>query len=283
MRKTLTIALAAVIACGEACAIEALVYRQVSRRTLTDALGKQTSEELHQKLYATRKALRTETDELNVVSIVRLDEMTIYQYDPGRRIFAAASVGELLKKVQAYKDALRSAYPDMPRDKQERLAVVLGKVRPRVRAQVEARDVIICGYPTRKVAFIENGRLRMELWLTDAFESETDATELLKATGEFSDALLRLRERERGFALKSRVHPLLGIHPAVENEVTEIMRVPVPDELFRVPEGYRRVESLEESTRRTDAPAPAGDGAEGEGTPVVPGTGSGLDFVPLPR
>jgi len=242
-------------------AIDALVYKQVSKRVSTDAVGKQHEETLHQTVYASKNALRTETAEISPVTIVRLDERIIYQFDPLKNVYVAMPIEALARDVEKHKEVLKTFYENMSREKKERLAVVLGESRARPKMMDEGRGGVISGYPTRKLAFYENGQLRMELWVTEKFRIETDTAPLLAATGEFSDGLLTLVRAERGVAMRSRVYPVLEIHPYVENEVTEITRKPVADEMFRVPQGLTRVETLEKPAKGS-AGAEQGEKAE---------------------
>ena len=266
-------------------AVEALVYKQVSKRVSTDAVGKNHEETLHQTVYASRDALRTETAEFAPVTIVRLDEKTIYQFDPLKSVYVGMSIDALARDVETHKEILRTFYDDMSREKKERLAVVLGKSRAHPKMMEEGRDIVISGYPTRKLAFYENGQLRMELWVTEKFRIETDTTPLLAATGEFSDVMLALVRGERGVALRSRVYPVLEIHPFVENEVTEIAKKQVAEEMFRVPKGLTKVETLEKLANENLPKVPA-DAEQGD-KPVVPppetATPDDNQDVPLPQ
>ncbi|MBN1808885.1 MAG: hypothetical protein JW909_07425 [Planctomycetes bacterium] len=266
---------------------QALVYKQVSTRTFRDAVGKEKSEVLHQTIIAARDAILTQTEELDVITVLRPAEGTLCQYDPRRNIYAVMSVQAGREKIQQYKSLLSKHYDRMDRSKKERLAVVLGKVRPRAKALSEKKTSPVAGYDTRKVSFYENGRLRMEFWLTDAFDFGADMTPLLEATGEFSRELLALKRKERGFAMRSRVFPVLEINPQVENEVTEVCRRDVPDDMFLIPEGFKRVDSIE--------PGPPPENEDGEdrgsgGDKDVPETAApakaeadGREAIPMPE
>jgi hypothetical protein len=149
----------------------------------------------------------------------------------------------------------------------------------------EGRGEAISGYPTRKLAFYENGQLRMEMWVTDKFKVETDTTTLLAATGEFSDALLTLVRGERGVSLRSRVYPALEIHPFVENEVTEIAKKQVAEEMFRVPQGLTKVEALEKPANE-NLPKVSAEAEQGDKPAVSPPetvTPDDSQDVPLPQ
>lgn len=245
--STIYILLLAVPAARHACAD--LAYTQVSRRTHRDVLGNERLEVLTQKVFACRYALRSEDEASGLVNIVRLDTGAVYQLDPQRRVYAEARLEDMKAEVENYKRLLREHYRQMSDDKKRRLAVILGKARPRVNVLRSAEDVEVAGAKCRKASLYENGMLRLELWLTDAYQTPADVSRILEATGEFSGALVSERRRLGGFAMKERVQPLLAIHPQVENEVTAVTQQALPPEMFAVPQDFQKVPSILEADR----------------------------------
>ena len=261
VRAGLAVFLAAVPA-----AAEGLVYTQVSRRTHTDALGREHTETLRQTIYAAPVGLRSETEGSSIVTIMRLDEGLIYQLDLSRQLYAEVPLAEVKRRMERYKALLRAHFRRMPEEKKRRLAPVLGLGRARVRVIRSSVEVVISGVPCRKYSFYENGCLRLELWLTERYRPPADYSVFMEATGEFSPRLIALRRRYQGFAMKKRIHPVLQANPAVENTVLGVERRPLPEDLFRVPEGFRKVPSV----LPEGAPGAKKDGKTAPPVPVAP-------------
>ena len=239
-----------------------LVYEQVSRRTHRDALGKERVETLKQEIRASRHGLRAQTRGSGVVTIIRLDKGVIYQIDESRGIYAEVKIVDVKKEVERHKALLRAHYRRMSDEKKRRLAALLGKVRPRVKAIRSAKETEISGVPCRKVSFYENGYLRLELWLTDRFEVGADFTPLLEATGEFSAALIAERRRHRGFAMRKKIYPLLEINPTVENEAYDVRLCPADESKFALPEGLKKVPSVIDEERNKGSESGSESGSE---------------------
>lgn len=236
-----TVVLVAMLSPGVFAAPAGLAYTQESRRTHRDALGREHTEVLHQKVYAGEKSLRSETSGTNVVNIVRIDRDLIYQYDMSRGVYAEIRIEDMIRAVEAYKSGLRAVYSRMPGHKKRHLAVILGRTQPRIKVIRSAEETEISGVRCRKYSFYESGVLRLEMWLTQEYQPAGDYSRLLEANGEFSQALISERRRLGGFAMRQKIHPLLEVNPKVENKVLSIEERDLPGELFELPEGLKKV------------------------------------------
>lgn len=220
-----------------------LIYETRTRKVLVDVLGNESREEGTQRTYCCSYALRAERRGGAVV-ILRLDRKLMWEMDARTRTYRQATFAELAAAAEAARRPLALELEDaaLAPDRQRAIEVALGRRRPRVEVRAGEESIELLGRSCRRVAYLEDGALRIEEWTTADLAAPCDLTEPLALTGDFSPELLAELRSRRGFSLRARIHGRLRSGPVLtETEVTALEAPEsLPAGLFEIPAGYRR-------------------------------------------
>ena len=263
-----SLAAAFLAAAAVACSTGAgeLTYTVKIEKTFFDELGRMKTARYQQRVFSRPDAFRSERLDTGAVTIVLLKERRMVELDPKEKTFRSVTFDDLKALVRGHMKRIEEKLADpgsrLSPAQRRRLLGILGKRRVKVSVERSREALEILGHRCSKVTYKEDGIRRIEEWVTTGIRRSIDMTPLLEITGDFSRELLAAKRRARGFALKSIVHGRLAITPLrTSSEVLAVKEGPVDEDLFRVPEGYRRAGSPESGPEAPEpGPAPAETG-----------------------
>ncbi len=249
-----------------------IAYEQITKTNYVIGQGKKITEAVNQKIYIKGKRIRIEDIETGKVTLIQFDNEKMYKLDTKASAYSEASFRTL--KILQGQQAMQSkqAAPqravgmDAARQQLQKLTEGLPPERRSFMEQMMMRQQstlqgggasadtkkvkvketdetkIINGFPCRRVKVVQNRKKVLEAWVTKKIGPTNYYTQLIETLGLFKPAVLKAVKKIEGFPIRQKYRvqtgSLLGVIQTTE--VTKIEETTLSENLFKLPEGYKK-------------------------------------------
>lgn len=204
-----------------------------------------------QETFISKGKMKSDWDNGSV--IIDAGKNELYFIDDGREMIASGNVDEICSEM---KQMIESMMANIPAEQREMMKKMMGGGKePKVEVVKKESGGKVAGFETTRYEVMSDGNLYEELWLTEDKALMKDCATLMKMMGKFASCMQSMSAMgasaspeaspeyakiyELGVIVKSVSHS--ENETGLDTEIISFTEKDVPDEIFALPDGYKRV------------------------------------------